>query len=259
LEVVMISASTYGAPNWVDLATTDVVAAKGFYRDLLGWEIEKTTSPMGDYYLGGPGESQVGGMMAIPPGEQMPPMWTVFIYVEDVDDTAARTREAGGSVLEEPFDIPDGRVAVIADPGGGMLGIIAGPAPDGIGLSTAAGNVCWVELLTRDLPAAESFYGEMFGWKAETRLYGDIAYTSFMLEGEAVAGMMAMPAELGDEVPPHWSVYFAADDCAKAAETVGELGGMVLRPPQETEIGHFAVLQDPQGAVFSVMDYNVPR
>lgn len=251
----MITASTYGAPNWVDLATTDVLAATDFYRDLFGWYIEKTTSPMGAYYIGRLGEREVGGMMTVPPGEEMPPMWTTFIFVEDVDATAGRVHEAGGSVLEEPFDIPDGRVAVIADPGGGMLGIISGPAPNAIWLSRDAGSVCWVELLTRELPSAETFYGHVFGWKAETQLYGDTAYTTFALEGEVVAGMMTMPVEMGDEVPPHWSVYFAVEDCSETATRAAELGGTVLRPSQEIDMGHFAVLADPQGAVFQVMDY----
>ena len=251
----MITASTYGAPNWADLSTTDVAGATDFYRRLFGWEIEKTTTPLDDYFIGRMGGREIGGMMTMPPGEPMPPMWTSFIYVEDVDASADRVRDAGGSVLEEPFDIPDGRVAVIADPGGAMLGIITHPAPDGTWMSPDAGSVCWIELLTRDVPGAESFYTQVLGWKAETQIYGETAYTTFSLDGEPVAGMMGVPDELGDEVPSHWSVYFAVEDCAETITRATDLGGTVLRPSQQMEMGHFAVLQDPQGAVFQVMDY----
>lgn len=251
----MITASTYGAPNWVDLATTDVLAASDFYRGLFDWEIEKTTTPMGDYYIGWRGERQVGGMMTIPPGEDMAPAWTTFFYVEDVDATTGVVRETGGSVLEEPFDLPDGRIAVVADPGGGMFGVISGVSAEGTWLAREGGCVSWVELLTRDTAAAETFYGRVFDWKAETQLFGETSCTTFSLDHEPVTGMMTMPVELGDEVPPHWSIYFTVPDCVEAAAAVDRLGGVVLRPPQVIEMGHFAVLADPQGAVFHVMDY----
>lgn len=251
----MITASTYGAPNWVDLATTDVLAATDFYRDMFGWEIEKTTTPMGDYFVGNQGPRQVAGMMTIPSGEEMPPAWTTFIYVEDVDATVGLVREAEGSVLEEPFDLPDGRVAIVADPGGGMFGVISGVPAEGTWLAPEAGCVSWVELLTRDTAAAETFYRRVFDWKAETQLYGTTSYTTFSLDDEPVAGMMTMPAEMGEDVPPHWSIYFTVADCGEAATTAEELGGVVLRPAQAIEMGHFAVLADPQGGVFNIMDY----
>lgn len=185
----------------------------------------------------------------------MPPMWTTFIYVEDVDATTAKVRQAGGAVLQEPFDLPEGRVAVIADPGGGMLGILSGVPAEGTWLSTDAGSVGWIELLTRDVHSAETFYGEVFGWKAETQMHGDTSYTTFSIDGDAVAGMMPMPAELGDEVPTYWSVYFSVDDCAGAVEILEGLGGVALRPAQQIQMGHFAVVADPQGAVFQLMDY----
>jgi hypothetical protein len=251
----MITAGTYGAPNWVDLATTDVEAAVGFYQGLLGWKVEKTDSPMGDYYIGKSGQHQVGGMMAIPPYDAMVPMWTTFVYVEDVDAIVERVATAGGSVLEKPFDLPEGRVAVVADPSGGMFGVISGPRPEGTWISREPGSVCWVELLTRDTIAAENFYAHVFAWKAETQTYGDTSYTTFSQDGEPVAGMMSMPAEVPAEAPAHWAVYFAVADCSVSVAKAVELGGSILHPAQATAIGSFAVLEDPQGAVFQLMDY----
>lgn len=253
----MIGAGTYGAANWVDLSTSDVEAAIEFYRGLLGWTVTRTETPMGMYAIGAVGDLQVGGMMEPLPAEGMPPTWTVFFYVEDVDTTAATVQAAGGSVLQPAFDLPDARIAVVADPTGGMFGIISGPRPAGVYLDQGPGTVSWVELLTRDPQAAEPFYGEVFGWKAETNLQGGAAYTMFMLDGDQVAGMMMMPDQVPAEVPAYWSVYFAVEDIEATVARTTELGGGVIAPPMDAGGGRFTVLEDPQGAVFSLLEHRV--
>lgn len=252
----MIDAGTYAAPNWVDLSSTDVEVAVRFYSDLLGWTVERQDTPMGEYHIARIDGLEVGGMMhAGPEQEGMPSVWTVFFNVADVDATAGVVAEAGGKVLEAPFDIPDGRVAVVADPTGAMFGLITGPRPEGMWLSRTPGAVTWVELLTRDVTAAEAFYASVFGWKAETQDFGGTSYTTFSLDGEPVTGMMTMPDEVPAEAPAHWSVYFAVDDCRAAERRVADLDGMVLRPTMDMTEGSFAVLADPTGATFQVMEY----
>ena len=61
----------------------------------------------------------------------MPPTWTVFFYVENVDTTAVTVQAAAGSILEPAFDLPDVHISVVADPTGGTFGIISGPLPVG--------------------------------------------------------------------------------------------------------------------------------
>ena len=253
----MIDAGTYGAPNWVDLSTPDIDSASGFYRNLFGWAIETSETPMGDYLIGAVDGQQVAGMMAQGPDLQgMPAVWTVFVYVEDVDAVAVTAADAGGQVLQRPFDLPDdGRVGVIADPAGAMLGIISGPKPEGVYFSQRPGAVCWVEVLTRDQAAAEGFYAAVFGWKAFTEMTGGTAYTMLKLDDDDVGGMMAMPDEVPRDAPSHWAVYFAVSDCVEAEQRAVELGGQVLRPTTPIEIGKFAVLADPQGATFNLMEF----
>jgi predicted enzyme related to lactoylglutathione lyase len=67
--------------------------------------------------------------------------------------------------------------------------------------------------------------------------------------------MMPMPAEVPAEAPAHWAVYFAVDECDASAARTADLGGSILHPAQAIAMGHFAVLEDPQGAVFQLMDY----
>jgi predicted enzyme related to lactoylglutathione lyase len=253
----VITASTHGAPNWVDLATTDIDGAVHFYKSLLGWEVEKTASPMGDYYIGKVEGSQVAGMMAMSADQmEMPPMWTTFFNVDDVDEMVVKIEMAGGSVIQPAFDIPEARIAIVADPLGAMFGLFGGPEIEGTWLSRKSGAVCWVETMNRDTASAEAFYASIFDWKAETEIGKEMSYTTFHLEEEPIAGMLMMTDEIGPEVPAHWGLYFSVDVCKKAEEKTIELGGSVIRPTTEIpEMGSFAVLADPQGAVFQVMDF----
>lgn len=258
----MITADTNNAPDWVDLATPDVEGAVDFYSTLLDWDIEKTPTPLGDYYIAKQHGHQVAGLMG--QTDEMagtPPMWTMYVNVDAVDETAPKVEPAEGKILSGPFDIPDGRVAVISDPTGAIFGIISTPLPhsDKRWFSVEGGAVCWVELLTRDPSKAEDFYKTVFGWDAVTSDAGGTAYTTYSLDGDQVAGMMLMPAEVPAGAPSHWMVYFAVDDCVAAEKRAEDLGGRVLRSTAEIEVGKFAVLEDPQSTSFQIMEVSGKR
>lgn len=252
----MIDTRTFGAPNWVDLSTPDVEAATRFYRDLFGWRMERSSTPMGDHVIGKVGAAQVAGMMETRPEAGSPPaVWTTFFHVPDADEAARETCRLGGSVLSPAMDIPgDARIAVVTDPTDAMFALMSGPMPAMTWMSQIAGSVCWVELLTRDTQAAEPFYGSLFGWKAVTEGGDPAPYTTFKLGDDDVAGMMTMPAEVPDETRSHWAVYFAVRDCRATAERAAALGGRVLRPPAGIGTEVFAVLADPHGAVFQLLE-----
>lgn len=250
----MIDASTYGAPNWVDLSTPDIKTATQFYRDLLGWTITPESSPMGDYYMGCVDGRQVGGLMqAGPDQEGLPAVWTVFFHVQDVDLTVERVLAGGGQILEPPFDLPAARVAIAADPTGAMFGIIGNDAAVGPWLSDEPGSVCWVELMSRDPSAAEAFYAAVFDWKSETKATQGSYYTTFLLDGDPVAGMMLMPDMVPAEAPSYWGAYFAVSDCKATEQLAASLGAIVDVPTMPIEPGSFAVLTDPTGAMFQIM------
>jgi predicted enzyme related to lactoylglutathione lyase len=253
----MIDAATFGAPNWVDLSTADITSATRFYSRLLGWDVDVIASEMGDYHVGKIGDFEVAGMMAQDPAMRgMPTVWTTFIYVENVTATVHHVEESGGKVVQPPFEIPGGAwVSVVVDSTGAMFSVISGgETPEGMYFSNEPGRVCWVELLTRDPAAASAFYSDVFGWDPAIDSSGGTEYTVFELGDENVCGMLMMPVEVPAAAPAHWSVYFAVADCEDAARHATELGGRVLRPPTEIGTGKFAVLEDPQGGVFNVME-----
>jgi predicted enzyme related to lactoylglutathione lyase len=240
--------------SWVDLSTPDVEGARRFYGALLGWELTTRHTDMGDYTVASTGDRDVAGMMAqAPEMEGAPAGWSVFVVVDDIDATLARVAEAGGTVRQTPFEIPGGaRVAVVADCSGAMLALITGGPEPGPYFADDVGGVCWAELMTRHPDRAERFYRAALGWTAE-RSDGGVDYTEFRRGDESVAGMIRTPDDLPPEVPDAWSVYFTVADCREAERRAAELGGSVLLTTTATPMGPFAVLADPAGAAFQVM------
>jgi uncharacterized protein len=117
------------------------------------------------------------------------------------------------------------------------------------------GSPCWYELCTAKgaLGAAGDFYGKVLGWSAEDSGMEGFTYHLAKSDGDLVAGLMEMPDDVG-EMPPFWMIYFAVDDADKAAADVSGAGGMVHRAPADIpDTGRFAVLGDPQGAGFGVL------
>ncbi|MHB8859886.1 MAG: VOC family protein [Thermoleophilia bacterium] len=117
------------------------------------------------------------------------------------------------------------------------------------------GVFSWNELLTKDPEAAKKFYTEVIGWTAEDMPSPGGTYTIFKVNGEQVAGLMKLPdeaAQMGAQ--PMWGAYISVDDADAVAARVETMGGKILQPPMDIEgIGRFATLQDPQGAVFSIL------
>ena len=245
-----------GTPSWVDLASPDVAASVAFYRRLFGWEGADQGAEAGHYTIFTLRGKQVGAVTPLQQ-EGQPPAWTTYVTVDDADVTTKAAREAGGNVLAEPMDVMDlGRMAVFADPTGAVIAIWQARAFPGAQLANEPGSFCWNELNTRDTKAAAAFYGGVFGWKANALDMPGMAYTELKADDRTVAGMMAMPAQVPAEMPAHWLVYFAVDDCDAAVATATGAGATAFVPPTDIPPGRFSVLADPQGAVFAVIKMN---
>ena len=124
--------SNQGKVWWNELGTRDVAGSKTFYGKILGWKFEEMDVGMGPYNVAMHGEGPAGGIFNMQ-GEQfdgVPQHWMVYFAVDDVDATCAQVKANAGSVHQEPFDVPQvGRIAMCADPSGGMFGIMT-PAED---------------------------------------------------------------------------------------------------------------------------------
>jgi predicted enzyme related to lactoylglutathione lyase len=250
-----------GTPSWCDLSTTDLEGALAFYCGLFGWEAGERGGPEAGGYtmcsLRGRPVAAAAPQMAQQAEQGIPPAWTTYITVADVDALAERVEGLGGQLVSPPFDVLEyGRMCVVTDPSGAPVALWQARQHHGAGIVNEPGAMCWNELTTRDPDAAAAFFGGLLGW--ETQRQGDqpADYREFRRAGEArsIAGCMPMVGdEWPDWLPPHWMVYFAVDDTDAAAARAVELGGTVSVPPTDIEPGRFAVLGDPQGAVFSII------
>jgi predicted enzyme related to lactoylglutathione lyase len=245
-----------GIPCWVDLGSPDVEAAAGFYSGLFGWEAPElpNSAEMGGYRRATKDGLDVAGMMPLMQDGQ-PPAWSSYVSVADADATAAAVKEAGGSVIAEPMDVADlGRMAVFADPTGAVFGIWQPGTFAGAGRVNEPGALAWNELGTRDIDAAKAFYGAVFGWEIEDHDMGEMGtYTEWKVDGNSVGGMMDVSGRLPDEIPAHWLVYFAVENTDAAVETVKSSGGGVSFGPIDIPAGRFAIVTDPHGAAFAVI------
>jgi len=155
-----------------------------------------------------------------------------------------------------PMDVMgQGRMAVFMDTTGAPISIWQPQLHQGAQMVNEPGSFSWSELYTRDIPAAQEFYRKVFGWGIEETDMPFGKYTLFDVDGRAIAGGMDMSAFLPDSIPPHWLVYFNVENTDDSIAKVKELGGTVVDGPKETPMGPFAVIQDPVGAAFAVIQF----
>jgi len=246
-----------GTPSWVDLGTPDIDKTVAFYGGLFGWDIPEAENAeqTGGYRTAMSNGKTVAGIMPLMQ-EGQPPVWSSYVNVDDADATAAKVREAGGTVIAEPMDVMDlGRMAVFMDPTGAALGVWQPRTMKGAELVNEPVSVVWNELNTRDPDAAKDFYAAVFGWTAGVAGQGGADYVSFSREdGAGVAGMNDMRnTEIPDEIPAHWLVYFAVADADATVAKAEELGGVLRMGPVSVPIGRLAVLTDPNTSAFAVI------
>ncbi|QQS45046.1 MAG: VOC family protein [Acidobacteriota bacterium] len=250
---------------WAELGSTDQSGARKFYQDLFGWK--STEIPMGPdatYTIFNNQGRDVAALNQLQK-EQLemgiPSHWMLYISTDDVDAAAESVKQHGGTILAGPFDVSEeGRMAVVQDPTGARFSIWQPVKNIGVKVINEPNSMCWQELQTHDIDAAEKFYNSVFGWTAVRTGNGNDVYVEFYVGDPSkranAGGMMAIREEWG-EVPPNWSVYFAVDDCDEYAAKATSLGAKQIVPPMDIpEVGRFSVMQDPTGAVFSIIKLN---
>jgi predicted enzyme related to lactoylglutathione lyase len=240
-----------GAFCWVDLSTSDADGAKAFYGELFGWEFEDSEIPGGVYAM-----CHVRGdaVAAIVQQDEQPGHWNNYVAVISADGTAAKAKQLGATVFEEPFDVMEaGRMAVFADPSGAVLCAWQPRGHVGAGRVNDPGCLSLNQLNTRDPQRAAEFYEGLFGWEIE-QVADEPPYFGINNKGWLNGGIMKMPDDAGG-TPSHWLGYFTAEDADAAAKSIAELGGTVMVPPMRISAeGRICVARDPQGAVFALFE-----
>ncbi|MFZ0664331.1 MAG: VOC family protein [Acidimicrobiales bacterium] len=238
----------HGVPSWVDIGTTDLAAGMAFYSELFGWTGQDMGEDAGHYTIVSKNGKQVA---AISPAQDAgPPRWTVYVNVDDADAVTKIVEAAGGTVIVPPMDVMSaGRMAIFQDTTGAFIAVWQAGDHLGADLVNEQGSLVWEELSTSDLEKSKAFYTAVFGWGWG----GSDEYAEAQVNGRTVAGVMPRPEGMPAEVPDHWLVYFGSDDVDEDAKRAGGLGATVVVDPMDIpNTGRFAVLVDPQGAMFAL-------
>jgi predicted enzyme related to lactoylglutathione lyase len=252
---------------WVDLATTDLEAAKAFYTDVLGvdWQVApgppEATGGYGFLVKDGKPVAGIGPVRE----EVDSPAWSSYVKVEDADATAERVRSAGGQVLAGPMDLPNesGRAAVCQDPTSAVICIYQQQRHRGAELVNEPGTWTWTNLLTRDIERVQDFYGQVFGWTATQPEGAPDFIWNWQVEGqrwpEGLAGLMRIGTDMPPNAPPYWQVYLMVEDVDQAVEKTKAAGGRLIFGPLDTPIARIATVFDPQGASVSLLESRYPE
>jgi predicted enzyme related to lactoylglutathione lyase len=236
--------------------TAGTASAARFYCGLFGWSVVARHRPLDDstgQWTFRQGGRDVGG---VAPAKEA--TWTVYIAVTDVEATARAVADNGGAVLVGPMTVDGGRMAVCTDPCGASFVVWqcdrdAGEAPE----DADDGSAVTYQLACRDVDGATRFYGTVFGWDARTTpLTGGSSYTEFLDPGTGrrVAGMVEIDRRWRLDVPARWMLHLQVGDTDRTAARAAELGGRVSVPPFDLpNVGRLAVIDDPERAVFSVL------
>jgi predicted enzyme related to lactoylglutathione lyase len=290
-----------GVPCWVEASEPGPEAALDFYGGLFGWQFEDVAARGSDgrYFIARgetrgssifdlSGEKYAGDVAAvrsIPESAAPMAVWNTYFWVDSADEAVSKLRDRGGGVTTEPFDFGDAcRMAVCSDPEGAAFGLWEARKHRGARLVNDPGALVFNSLNTRDVRAARSFYGSLFGWEIGPIGGGAEGWTlpgyGDWLEREHHPGLRDQMAQAGapegfedvvasiipiaddqPDTPAHWSVTFAVDDADAAARKASELGGTVIVPPFDAPWSRssytirMTVLADPQGATFAASKF----
>jgi predicted enzyme related to lactoylglutathione lyase len=240
-------ATKVGKFVWHEQVSSEPQQAETFYKQLFGWGTETFKPGEMDYTMISAGGSTHGGFSTAMEGAP-PPHWLSHIQVEDLDATIEKAKAAGGRLAAGPFEMSGvGRLGILFDPQGAH---VAAYQPEGEG-ATGEGVFVWDELGTTDVDGAQRFYEDVFGWttKEMGEEYG--GYRIFHRGDAQIGGLMA---NQDPSIPAAWTPYVAVDDPDKTCSKAKELGaGVIVEPMDVPNVGRFAILKDPQGAVFGII------
>ena len=275
-----------GVPCLIDTEQPDPDAAAEFYGGVFGWEFENKLPPgASDKYL----VASLGGLdvaaIASPTPGVPSATWNTYVSVADADATTAQAVELGATVLVAPVDAGPpgavaGRWAAIVDPDGAAIRLWQPGYRHGAQLVNAPGSWNSSDLVTGDTAGATSFYGGLFGWRADPVDFGggDPEGDSFMWRRPGYGDFLAIRdpdikrrhaepwvpegfsdaigwmSEVAGEQSPRWTVTFSVDGTDAAVERAVELGATIVSPPIDVAGGvvRVATIRDPQGAEFTV-------
>jgi len=251
----------HGTPCWIDVMVTDPAAAKTFYSDLFGWDIQDGPEDAGGYAMCMLNGRPAAAISPKPEGNPFPNVWSTYLASDDLDATVAKAKAAGSTFMMEPMDVMTaGRIAFAVDPTGAPYGIWQAGEHQGVGIFNEPNTLVWNDLMTHDYEGAKAFYGNVFGYEFDEIGDGvDVRYSTIKRgDGEVIGGLGAIGAEVPAETSPRWTTYFNVADTDATAARAAELGATLSSEPTDTPFGRMALIEGPQGETFAIIAAPVP-
>ncbi len=243
-----------GRVIWRETMTKDLEQAKRFYAALFAWSyVDLDMGPGGAYPQIQVGGKSIGGMMQMQPGMAMPPYWTSYVLVADVDAACAAATAGGGSVPWGPVDVPGvGRMAMVGGPDGAMLSLIRPTSHDAPPVAPPVpGEFCWETLTAADVDQAKAFWPTVCPWVVSRGANIDTFAVGEGMENQ-VADIQSAATAGG---PPSWLTYVVVEKIEPTTARAVELGGQVFLPAMAIpNVGRIAVIADDQGAVLGLFE-----
>lgn len=251
-----------GKMIWADLVTPDIEGAKRFYGALFGWTFRDVPGDP-NYSLALLDGEPLAGLFqkALPAGQAQQPAWLTFLAVQDVNVAQEAAVQHGGKVLYKSHDYPQrGRQAILADPEGAVFAVLAAEGGDPPDYLAEPGEWIWSSLLVKDPQPETVFYQTLFGYDvydlASEGESGAAQHYILSSDDYARAGLNALPSDSKHRLP-HWLNFVRVTDAADTAKKAVAAGGRVLVEPRvDRHGGHLAILADPSGAAFGVMEWS---
>jgi uncharacterized protein len=240
-----------GVPGWADITVTDLGPTQRFYGGLLGWQLS-AGPPESDGYVMATVDGYVVAGIRVSDVPQ-PAAWCVYLATDDVAASVARAVDAGATVALGPVSVLSlGRMALLSDPTGALVGLWEAGDHTGWELTDAPGSFVWAEQMSHDPATARRFYTALFGYEQQDMSAPDFTYTSLSIGGAPAAGIGGYGPGAGD-VPAAWTWYLAVQDADAIAPRVAELGGEVVSGPEDTPYGRMLLVRGPAGEVLALL------
>jgi predicted enzyme related to lactoylglutathione lyase len=217
----------------VELRTTNVAAARAFYRAVLGAE---------------PSELSVVPAEAVARGAR--PHWLGYLGVDDVERVASAFVERGGTRLGPSRTGPQGAIALLRDPGGAVVALTSAPpiAP--------LNDVTWQVHNGENVEPTLAAYCDLLGWRRTERMelpgigvFHRFAFAPGAPDAGAFTDISGLPGR-----HPHWLFHFRTARFDEAIGAVRSGGGVVLPVVTLPTGRRVAICDDPQGGAFALLE-----
>ena len=242
---------------WADLVTDDANAAMNFYGQVFNWNFK----PYGNYVIVGNDMHPMGGIIqkARPANNSKArPRWFPYMSVSNVGEAEAKVKNSGGKVLQATTTFPKrGAQAIFADPEGAVFGVMKSNSGDPQDYLAGSGDWVWIQLLSRNARDAGEFYRKLGGYTVTENTQANRVNDYILVsKGYARATVRTLTSSHPD-ANPTWLLFVRVEDIAKTIERAKLYQGSVLIEPRPDLFdGKVAVLADPTGAIFGILQWS---